>query len=145
MVGLDVDDVTSAKQAAGYFFKAAVGGVALGDGLALGLAEGVGLGLAAALGHGFSEVGEEDGEPEPEGDLEVESKARAVVNDVVDQEGGGQDRAYLDHKHHRVLDHPAGIELAHRIEERLGHDFRVPETFLRSHLSPFRKTVISCQ
>ena len=41
---------------------------------ALGFAQRVGLGLAAAFGHGFSEVGEEYGEPQPQGDLEVKPK-----------------------------------------------------------------------
>jgi hypothetical protein len=148
VAGLDVDHVAQAEQAAGNLFKAAVGLVALGDGLALGLAQGIGLGLAAAFGHGLGKVGEEHREPQPEGDLEVEAEAGAVVDGVVNEQRRGEHAADLDHKHHRVLDHPAGIELAHRVEERLGHDFRVPKTFLFSHDSPFREaglmTAISC-
>ena len=42
-----------------------------------GLAQLVGLGLAPALGHGLGEIGEEHGEPEPEGDLEAEAERLA--------------------------------------------------------------------
>ena len=35
----------------------------------------LGLGLAAAFGDGFGEVGEQDGEPEPEGDLRDEPRS----------------------------------------------------------------------
>ena len=134
----DVDDVASAEQAAGDLFKAAVGGVPLRNGLALGLAQRVGLGLAAAFGHGLGKVGEQHREPQPEGDLEVESEAGTVMDCVVDEQRRGEHAADFDDKHHRVLDHAARIELAHRIEQRLGHDFRVPKTFLLSHDSPFR-------
>ena len=75
-----------AQQAAGNIFKAAVGGVALGNGLAFGLAQRVGLGLAAALGHGLGKVGEQHREPEPERDLQVEAEAGAVVDGVVDEQ-----------------------------------------------------------
>ena len=39
-------------------------------------AQGGGLGLAAGLRHGFGEVGEQDGEPQPERDLDAESCLR---------------------------------------------------------------------
>ena len=76
VAGLDVDHVAGAQQAAGDLFKAAVGRVALGDGLALGLAQRVGLGLAAALGHGLGKVGKQHREPQPERDLQVEAEGR---------------------------------------------------------------------
>jgi len=38
---------------------------------------------------------------------------------------------------------PAWIELADRVHKRLGHDFRVPKTFLGSHNSPFLMLVLS--
>ena len=120
VVGLDVDHVARAEQAAGDLFKAAVGRVALGDGLALGLAQRVGLGLAAALGHGLGKVGEQHREPQPERDLQVEAEAGAVMDDVVDEQRRGEHAAHLHHKHHRVLDHPAGIELAHRVQRSPG-------------------------
>ena len=46
----------------------------LGLALGAGLAQRVGLRLAAAFGHGFGEIGEQHGEPEPEDDLEGEAE-----------------------------------------------------------------------
>ena len=40
------------------------------------LAQRVGLRLAAALGHRLGEVGEQHGEPEPDGDLDDEAGVR---------------------------------------------------------------------
>ena len=45
----------------------------IGDGAGSRFAELIGLGLAPSLGHRFREIGEEHGEPEPEGDLEDEA------------------------------------------------------------------------
>jgi hypothetical protein len=145
VVGFNVDDVSQAEHAARDLFKPAVGGVAPGNGLALGLAQGVGLSLAAALGHGLGKVGEQHRKPQPEGDLEVEAEAGAVMNGVVDQQRRGEHAADLDHEHDGVLDHPARIELAHRIEQRLGHDFRVPKTLFFKHDSPFRLVLMRCR
>ena len=63
--------------------------------------------------HGFGKVGEEHREPEPQRDLQVEAEAGAVIDDVVDEQPGGEHAAHLDHKHHRVLHHDARIQLAH--------------------------------
>ena len=46
----------------------------VGHGPGAGLSEGVGLGLAPAFGHGLGKVGEEHREPEPEGDLQDETR-----------------------------------------------------------------------
>ncbi len=126
----DVDDVAGAEQSAGNLFQRSGSCVALRDGFALGFAQGVGLCFAAAFGHGFSEVGEQDGKPEPEGDLEIEAKSGAVVNGVVDEQGRGQDAADFDDEHDGVLDHPARIELAKCVDEGLAHDRGIPEAFL---------------
>ena len=56
-----------------------------------------------------------------------------MIDDVVDEQRGGEHAAHLDHKHHRVLDHAARIELAHRIDQRLAHDFRIPKTLFFNH------------
>ena len=46
---------------------------AAGDGFHAALAQGLGLRLAAAFGDGFGEIGEQNGEPEPEGELRDEA------------------------------------------------------------------------
>ena len=145
VAGLDVNHVSCAKQAADDLFKAAVGRVALGDGLALGLAQRVGLRLAAALGHGLGKVGEQHREPQPERDLQIEAEAGAMMDGVVDQQRGGEHAAHFHHKHHRVLDHPARVELANAVHARLGHDLRVPKTRFFSHDSPFRLFLVRCR
>ncbi len=97
-------------------------------GFGLGLAQRVGLRFAAAFGHGFSEVCEEHGEPEPQGDLQVEAEAGLVRDGVVDEQNGGEDAADLDDEHDGILDHLAGIELDERIDRGLTHDCSIPET-----------------
>ena len=137
VAGLDVDHVSGAKRSADDLFKAAVGLVALGDGLALGLAQRVGLGLAAALRHGFGKVGEQHREPQPERDLQVEDEGPGVMTEVLDEQQRSEHAAHLHHKHHRVLDHPARIELAKAVQRCLGHDLCVPKTRFFSHDGPF--------
>ena len=74
----------------------------LGHRLGLGLAQGRRLRLAAALGHGFGEVGEQHGEPEPEIDLEGEAQPAAAGHEVADEQDRGQRRDDLDREHHGV-------------------------------------------
>ncbi len=112
MAGLDIDHVTQAQQAAGYIFKATAGGVALGNGLALGFTESLGLRLAAAFCHGFSKVGEQNGEPEPESDLEIEAESHAMIHRVVNEERRSQHATDFHDKHDGILDHPARIQFA---------------------------------
>jgi hypothetical protein len=64
-------------------------------GFGLGLAQGVGLRLAAALRHGFGEVGEQHGEPQPERDLEGEAGDARAGGEIAHGEDGGHDRARL--------------------------------------------------
>ena len=85
LAGFDSNDVAGAKLRAGDRFGRAVGAKSVGHGLALGLAQRVGLGLAAALGHGFGEVREEHGEPEPEGDLQIEAGTGLMLQQVLNK------------------------------------------------------------
>ena len=66
-------DVAAAQLRGGDRLGASAAQHAARGGFGLGLAQSVGLRFAAALGHGFGEVGEEHGEPEPERDLEGEA------------------------------------------------------------------------
>ncbi len=58
-----------------FDFAVAVGEF-LGLRFGLGLAQAIGLGFAAAFRHGFGEVGEQHGEPEPQADLHLEAEDR---------------------------------------------------------------------
>ena len=58
--------------------------------------------LPQALGHRLGEVGEQDGEPEPEGNLGYEQQVDlGKADQPLDQDQGGQDAADLDHEHDR--------------------------------------------
>ena len=83
-----------------------------GDGVLLGLAQRRGLGLAAALGDRLGEVGEDHGQPQPDGDQPGEHDR------VGDRQHGGEDRADLDDEHHRVAPQRARVELAQRVRQR---------------------------
>ena len=66
------DEVALLQLRRGDLFFAAIAQAA-GHGVLARLAQAVGLGLAAAFGHGFGEVGEEHGEPEPDRQLRDEA------------------------------------------------------------------------
>ena len=76
----------------------------LGHGFAAGLAQGGRLRLAATFRHRFGEVGEEDGEPEPDRDRSDEPGLVVVraTQQVLDQDDRGDDRADLDDEHDRI-------------------------------------------
>jgi hypothetical protein len=97
---------------------AALAGEPLGRHLGAGAPQAVGLGLAAALGERLGEVGEDQGEPQPEDDLAGEEQVVAAGDEVADEQHGGQDGHDLDHEHDRVADHGAGVELPDGAEER---------------------------
>ena len=81
----------------------------------------VGLGLAAAFGHGFGEIGEQDGEPEPEGELGDE----AALGRGGENADGGQRRADHGDEHDRVLDHQARVELFEGVAHGRPGDFPI--------------------
>ena len=80
LAGLDDDEVAvAAARRPGTSSVAAVGATARRAIVSVRVcAQRVGLGLAAALGHRLGEVGEEDGEPEPDGDQQTANDARRV-------------------------------------------------------------------
>ena len=78
-----------------------------GHGVLLGPAQGVGLGLAPALGHRLGQVGEDHGQPEPDGDQPGEHGR------VPDRQDRGEHRADLDDEHHRVAPQRGRVQLAH--------------------------------
>ena len=93
----------------------------MGDRFHAGAAQGLGLGFAPAFGDGFGEVGEEDGEPEPDGELGDE----AAVGVGGKNPDGGQHRADQGHEHDGVLDHQARVELFEGVADRRTGDVPV--------------------
>ena len=91
-----------------------------------GLAKRVRLRLASPLGHRLGEVGEQDGEPQPGGNLKLEAEATGSADGVLDQAPGRQDASDLDDEHHRIAGHRARVQLAHRIAGRAADDRGIP-------------------
>ena len=88
------------------------------DGLGAHGAQRVRLGLAAALGQRLGEVGEHDGQPQPERDREGEPRGlvAAAERRAAERPGSASQRgdrgADLDHEHDRVAELDARVELA---------------------------------
>ena len=84
------------------------------------------LGAPASLRQRLGEVGEDDGQPEPDGDAEGEpgglvAAAERAAAEELDQPGdGGDEGADLDHEHDRVAHLDPRVELAHRLDQRPG-------------------------
>ena len=103
------------------------------DGVGAHGAQGVGLRLAAALGQRLGEVGEDDGQPQPERDREREPRrlvaaAQRRAAEDLDQPRHGRDhRADLDHEHHGVADLDARVELGQRSEDRRAQELGCEE------------------
>ena len=77
------------------------------------------LGLAPSFGQGFGEVGEQQGEPQPETDGHDErGSLLAMAGKGLEKEQRRQDAADLHDKHHRVLNKVQGIQLDEGIDER---------------------------
>ena len=72
VAGFADDEVAFFQRGSGDLFLLAVLETA-GHGVLARLAQAVGLGFAAAFGDGFGEVGEQHGEPEPDGELDDEA------------------------------------------------------------------------
>ncbi len=101
-------------------FEGSVGPAAMGRRLRARPPQGRRLGAPARLGDGLGVGGEEDGEPEPGRDLDLEPEAggpghRLPSGPVGDGDESHKDRGDLDDEHHRVLDQEAGVQLAERV------------------------------
>ena len=93
----------------------------------------VGLRLATSLGEGLGDVGEDDGQPQPERDREREPRGlvaaaeRAAAEDLDEPGDRRDDRADLDDEHDRVADLHARVELDQRGHDRGAHDLGVEQ------------------
>src|SRR5206468_9653197 len=92
-----------------------------------GLPQRVGLRLATALGHRLGEVGEDDGQPQPERNLKLEAKTWPSLNGVSHQRDRREHAADLDDEHHGVARHRARIELAQRAADGATNDRGIPD------------------
>ncbi len=83
--------------------------------------------FAARFRHGFREIGEQDGKPQPERDLNAKQKTAGARDRVLDDVNRRQGRADFDDKHHRVLRNLHRVELHERLFGRAPHDFRIEQ------------------
>ncbi len=127
IAGFGDDDIAGAELGSGDQFHLAVAADALGHGIGFGFAQGIGLRFAAGFGHGFGEVGEQNGEPEPEGDLDLEADIGAVGEQIAKQEESGESRADFDDEHDRILEQRDRVQLDEGFPGGAADDFRVEE------------------
>ena len=80
--------------------------------LGAGLAERVGLRLSPPLGHRLGEVGEQHGEPEPDGHLQAE--AQRLVRRPEEERDGREERPHLGDEHHGVFHQRPRVQLGKR-------------------------------
>ena len=109
---------------AGDFFFTAGCGEAASESFGASLAERFRLRFAAAFGHGFGEIGEKNGKPEPERDLEAKAETRGAICNTVDEIDRGDYGADFDDEHDRVLIENARIELEKRFERSAANQRR---------------------
>ena len=134
---LDEHEVALAQLRRGDFLErrlprddlAVRGGEALGQRLVARAAQGIGLRLATPLRHRLGEVGEEDGEPEPERDRQ--DKAALARQRRIDEGAHPLDRrddaAHLDDEHDGVARLDAWIELLERVHDGAADDLAIEE------------------
>jgi hypothetical protein len=80
--------------------------------------QGVGLSLAASFRDRFGEIGEEDGEEQPERNLEPETERFRRGEELLECE----QRTDQGHEHDRILELRPRIQLLERIQHGLTHD-----------------------
>jgi hypothetical protein len=81
-----------------------------------------------------AQIRKQHGKPEPQRDLEVKAKARAMMDRVVNEQRRGQHAAHFHHKHHRILYHQPGIEFAQSIHGCLAQNIGAPKTLFVCHI-----------
>ena len=112
LAGLDHDDVAALEICSGDLFEAAARGATERRGRRARGPQSVRLGLASPFGDRLGEVGEQHGQPEPEGDHTDEPEIAGVTSGEVEQEDSRRDHAAeLDDEHHRIPHLQARVEL----------------------------------
>ena len=90
--------------------------------------------LASPLRHGFGKIGEQNGDPEPDDDLEDEAEMGAADDQVTEEQECGQRSHDLDHEHHGIAGHHPRIELAERRPDRRLQNGRIEHCRRRAAL-----------
>ena len=120
---MNEDDIAFAQDIGADFLHLAVFADTAGDRAHARSAQRLRLRLAPAFGHSFSEVGEQNGEPEPDRELRDE----AAIHRRREDADGGQCRANHRHKHDGVFDHQARVELFEGVAHGRAGDFPIEQ------------------
>ena len=94
LTGLDEHQISFAQIGGRHFLRGAeaiVAGQTSSHSGGTGLAQGISLGFTASLGHGFGEVGEDHGEPEPDGHGEHEDGLKSQLRARKSRGGLGEE------------------------------------------------------
>ena len=102
--------VAGGQIGSGYGFCGSVRQQPVRDGIRAGAAERVGLRLAPPLGQRLGEVGEQHGEPQPQGNLAAESGV-STDRHAGEERGSRKHAADGDHEHDGIVREHARIEL----------------------------------
>jgi len=90
--------------------------------------------LTAAFGHGFGEVRENDREPQPQRDRDVETALSVAVQEIPHGEDCRDERPNFDDEHDRFAQLPARVELLERLDDRRSDDLPIEQRALtRNH------------
>ena len=95
--------------------------VAPGDRVGARPAQGVGLRFSAPFRHRLGEIGEQDREPEPGGDLSGEGRGPVACDQIPHEKQRHEGRDYLGHEDDGILRQRPRIKLARRVD-RCGRD-----------------------
>ena len=119
-----------------------VGTPAVGRGLRPRPAQRRGLGAPAGLGDRLCVRGEEDREPEPGRDLDLEAQAARTAHRLEAGGGGDSDEGHehrgdLHHEHHRVPDEAARVQLAEGVRDGGPQEVGVEDAPRPGRLAPW--------
>src|SRR5262249_36623681 len=90
--------------------------------LGAGFAQRFGLRFASPFCHGFREIGEQHGEPQPDDNLEFEADVAPTSEKVAQQNDCRQRCDDLEHEHQRILDQRGLIEFSESLTDRRDYD-----------------------
>ena len=103
--------IARAQSRSGYLLDLAGFREPFGQRIGLRFTQTVGLRLAPRFRHRLSEVGEQNGKPKPERDLDFELQPTGAREYVADNKYGGEQCAHFHDKHHRILGQRDRIQL----------------------------------
>ena len=124
---LNQDNVPGLQTCPRHQFEVLV--ICAGEQLGLGLRtcppQRIGLSLASSFGDSLGKVGEQDGDPQPDDNLEGEAEISPAVRQVANEDDRRQQCDDLDHEHDRISDQRPWIEFREGRPDRRPNDLRI--------------------